>query len=494
MGKLTDIIKRTLRADSLQGANGLQAINGSWLNPVNGLGLAGSDPTAQLAYGGGTIPLPSTLRRLYTSDWAAERAIEKLPATAMVRGFELAGGDNEELLRDFRELNFSDRFPRGAFQEAVYQGRAYGGARLLLGYALGSPQSPLTDTHRAGGVQFLDVIPQHQLRVLARYSSPGDPDFGMPSLYEIIDDGHGPRHPRTGQRFHASRSIHFTGKPLRLYNGAAVVVEDVTGTLAQPELGVSVLTPMLMVLGRYGLAWSSVNNMLADKSVGWMKMGGLVEALAEKDSQYVQQRMSILQAAKSIHRLMFLDADNEEEFGRTEINLAEVPQILQQYMIELSGSAGVPARIFFENPPSALNAGSANESDFTAFYNTCDDLRATYLGPKLEETLTAVNGGNHVEVKWPTLWEASDNEKAQTRLARWNATKVAWDMGAVEASDAAKAAREGVDPETISNPNDDRAEVTNPGGDVPSGPQGAPGSDQAGDIASQQRKEESSER
>ena len=492
MANFLSRLTRVFRTDSdTVNTSALQPMTGSWLNPTNGLGLAGSDPTAQLAYGGGTIPQPSTLDRLYQHDWCAERVIEKMPSTALIRGFT---GPSDQVLRDFRHLNHSSRFPRGAFQEAVYSGRAYGHSRLLIGYEKGSPVSPLTETQAKGGVRFLDVVPQHQLRVLSRFSDANSPEYGMPERVQIVDCGIGQRHPRVGQVFHTSRTILFSGKALRVYNGGGTL-EDLSGFHSQPEVGVSVLTPVLMVLGRYGLAWSAVTNMLADKSVGWMKMGGLVEALASQDAEYIQQRMSLLQRVKSIHRLLFLDSDNDEEYGRTEINLQEVPQILQQMVIELSGAAGVPARIFFENPPSALNAGSANESDFTAFYNTCDDYRATYLGPRLEETLSAVGGGVRVEVKWPTLWEASDNEQAQTRLARINGHKVLWDIGAVEASDIAKAERDGTDPELISSPDDDREAVANPGGggddEIP--PQGAPGADQAADIASEQRAQETEE-
>jgi phage-related protein (TIGR01555 family) len=465
--------------------------SGGWSNPVTGLGEPGVDPTASVVFRGRRIPTAFEIDRLYTYDWLADRIIEKMPSIALVRGVRISGQQDggAKLLEAFEVLNTTDRFPHGAFQRGVNDGRAYGGDVMLIGYLKGQPETPLTASDAAGGIAFLDLFGQHELEVLARHDDPKLPEFGMPSLYRVIADGSGGSpHPRIGQTFHASRSIRFAGRPLRVPHGAAAPVgaggASITG--AYPEVGVSVLTPVLNDIARYGLSWSSVSNMLQDASVGVMKLGGLVDALASEDKALVEERLRLLQQYRGSHRMMFLDADNNEEYTRTEVKLTDVPAVLDKILVSVAGAADCPARILFSTSPSGLNAQTGSEADLSHFYNNCADYQRRYLGPKLSTLLTAINGGKQVKVEWPSLWEASDNERAQTRLAVANADKAYWDMGVCEASDIAKARRTGTQPEQISTPDDDRAAL-DPQGEPDDGPQGAPGKQGAAKIATAQR-------
>lgn len=460
---------------------------GLWGNAVSGLGVRGYDPTSQLQYAAGRVPSAMTVDRLYTYDWLAARIIELLPSIAMVRGFSMAGPDRKPdaaLLRRYQALNYTERFPHGAFERAVNDGRAYGAAVLLLGYALGNPASALTPEQAAGGINFLDVFGQHELRVLTRFDDPREANFGMPELYEVIAASSGPPHPRRGQIFHASRSIRFAGNILRVPNTSMDLVGDF------PEIGVSVLTPVMNVIAQYGLAWSAMSNMLQDASIGVMKLSGLVEGIANDTDGMIENRLKMMQQVRGAHRLWFLDADNNEEYTRTEVSMTDVPQMMQQFMVAVAGAANCPARIFFSSSPSGLNANASGNSDLAQFYAGCADYQTRYLGPKLDAVLTALNGGaGEVHVEWPSLWSVSDNEVAQTRLAEANTDKVYWDMG-FGAGQIAAARAAGTKIElTGEKPEDDRETVASAGGgeDEPGSPAGAPGSAGAAAIATKQR-------
>lgn len=463
---------------------GLAVVPGAWGNAISGLGVEGLDPTRSLAYSAGRIPSAFVVDRLYTFDWLAKRIIELLPRIAMVRGFTVAGPDgpaDEALIRRFRALNYTERFPRGAFERAVNDGRAYGGSVLLLGYARGNPASELTPAQAAGGINFLDVFGQHELRCLTRFDDPGQGNLGMPELYEVIAASSGPPHPRQGQIFHASRAIRFSGNPLRVPNTAMDLVGD------YPEIGISVLTDVMNVIAQYGLAWSALSNMLQDASIGVLKLAGLVDGLASEDEQTIRDRLQVLQQTKSSHRLMFLDADNNEDYSRTEVTMTDVDKIIQQFMVAVAGAANVPARIFFSSSPSGLNANASGNSDLSQFYADCADYQNVYVGPKLEAVLTAINAGaEEVRVEWPSLWDFSENEKAQTRLAMMNADKIAWDMGFGAKQIAAARARGTTIELTGDAPEDDRDDVAGAGApETP--PAGAPGAAGAAKIATKQR-------
>ncbi len=460
---------------------------GGWGNPLSGLGVEGQDPTAQLVYRSGRIPSAITVDRLYTFDWLAARIIELMPAIAMVRGFTIADQKDKgiELIRAFEKLNTSTRFPMGAFQRAVNDGRAYGGAELLKGYALGSPLSQLAPEQQAGGIKFLDVFGQHELRCLKRFNDSSEPNFGLPELYEVIGTASGPPHPRLGQIFHTSRSIHFSGLPLRLPNTSTDLVGD------YPEIGISVLTPVLGVLGQYGLAWAAVSNLLQDASIGVMKLSGLVESLGSEDHQLIRDRLVTLQQTKAANRMMFLDADNNEEYSRTEVSLTDIPALVQQFMVALAGSAGVPARMFFSSSPSGLNSNASGDADLKQLYNDCSNYQRRYLGPKLEEVLADVlpGGAGEVHVEWPSLWDSSQNEQAQTRTAQANADKTYYDMGYSAKQIGVARAKGTVVELTGEEPEDSREDVAAAGKPEPGedAPEGAPGADGAAAIATKQR-------
>jgi phage-related protein (TIGR01555 family) len=486
--QLTRLRRDTSSSLVMPGA--LEAVTAGWTNPMTGLGQYGLDPTASLSYQAGKIPIPMIVDRLYTHDWLADRIIEKMPSVAMVRGWKVAGAESEATMKQFRALNYTERFPRGCFERGVYDGRGYGGSVMLKGYALGHPAQPLTEAHKKGGINFLDLFAQHELEVLQRFDDPNQANYGMPELYRVLNNASsGMPHPRAGQIFHSSRSIRFSGRPLRVPN-TGLDAFDRTGSHAQPELGVSVLTPVLDMVGQYGLAWRAVSNMLQDASIGVMKIAGLIEALASEDRDLIEDRLRTLQQTKSVHRMMFLDVEAEEEYERKEVKLTDVPDIIRELSIAVASSAETPASIFFSGTTNGLNANAKGEADFTQFYNTCDCYRATYLGPKLNALLSAIGGGEDVEVEWPPLFEPSENEAAQTRLADAGADKIYWDMG-YGAKDIGKARADGTYIElTGTAPEDDRDEVAG-AGQPEEPPAGAPGKAGAAKIATKQRAAES---
>lgn len=441
-----------------------------WVNEATGLGGQLTDRAATLAYETSPVPSSMLIDRLYTTDWLAARIIEKMPSIALVRGFTIAGQEkSDDLIRDFERLNTTARFPGGAYQRAVYDGRAYGGAHLFLGYKLGDPTALLTPEHEQGGLLFLDVVRQHELRVLEREKDPSSPNVGMPTLYKIEGSG-GTRHPRFGQVFHASRSILFSGLPLRCaQGGGASELGD------YPEVGVSVLAPVLGDIARYGTSWAAVSHLLQDANIGVMKIAGLVEALASEDDAIIKDRLATLQRTKALTRLMFLDADNNEDFSRVAVSFADIPGVMAQIILSISGAADMPAKILFGTSPMGLNANSAGMADLEQFYNSVDEYRRRTIGPSLEKVLRAVSGGQDVRVKFPPLWQPTDNEAAQTRLTNANATQAYYNMNAVQPKDIVKAAKTGVHPETIGTVSDEREPDPAGEGGPDAPPQGGPG-------------------
>jgi hypothetical protein len=150
--------------------------------------------------------------------------------------------------------------------------------------------------------------------------------------------------------------------------------------------------------------------------------------LSSTDQAIAQQRMQLIAAAKSVARTIFLDADGNEDFTRTEVSFASLPQLMQQINLRTAGAFGLPATKLFGQEPAGMNA--TGESDIRQFYDGVAEYRQR-AAVKFERLLSWILG-RVVALEWPSLWEQSDKEKAETRNANAQADKVWSDLGALD--------------------------------------------------------------
>jgi phage-related protein (TIGR01555 family) len=202
----------------------------------------------------------------------------------------------------------------------------------------------------------------------------------------------------------------------------------------------------------YDVSWGSISNLLEESSIGVMKLQGLFKMLASKDQSIAQARMQVMAQSKSMVHTLFLDADGNESFDRTEVSFASLPQLMQQINLRTSGAAGLPAAKLFGMEPAGMNA--TGESDIRNFYDDAAEYRSR-AALKLQRLMSWALG-KEIKLEWPALWEMTDKESAEARLINAQADKI-WsvDIGALTAEDIGVArAKDGsfgidVDPNTI---------------------------------------------
>jgi hypothetical protein len=213
-----------------------------------------------------------------------------------------------------------------------------------------------------------------------------------------------------------------------------------------------VLQSVNETLRDYDTAWAGVSNLLDEASVGVMKLQGLFKMLSSKDQSLAQARMATIAASKSMIRTLFLDADGNESFERTEVSFASLPQLMQQINLRMAGGADLPATKLFGQEPAGMNA--TGENDIRQFYDSVGEYRAR-SAVKLQKLMSWCLG-KKVSLRWPSLWEQTDKEISVTRLQNAQADKIwAVDIGCVNALDVALSRiADGslgldVDPETV---------------------------------------------
>jgi hypothetical protein len=103
---------------------------------------------------------------------------------------------------------------------------------------------------------------------------------------------------------------------------------------------------------------------------------------------------------------------------------------MQQLMYRISGAANIPATVLFGVSPSGQNA--TGESDLTQWYDQGREYQTVSLEPKIKTLLGLCGASENVEVNFPSLWEPTKQEQAQTQLTKAQAERLHWDMGKSE--------------------------------------------------------------
>jgi len=407
-------------------------INDGWINTISGLGTE-RDRRAQYSIQSNTELTDQALETLYNENWLARRIVELLPQQAFRK--EPTGID-EAQLKIWQDLDAHELYTQGVFLQGLFTGRTFGGAVILVGFVHGDPLEPAPEPGPLSAIAWLDVVPWQMLTVDATEQDANSKRFKLPSVLRVTG-----QHPRNGLRFHISRCV--------ICEGAARALPS-TATNRRPWL--SVLQAVHETLRDYDVSWGSISNLLEEASVGVMKLQGLFKMLASKDQSVAQARMQTMAASKSMIRTLFLDADGNESFERTEVSFAALPQLMQQINLRMAGGADLPATKLFGQEPAGMNA--TGESDIRQFYDSVAEYRKR-AALKLQKLMSWALG-KEVSLEWPALWEMADKEKAEVRFLDAQADKI-WsvDIGALTAEDIGVArAKDGsfgidVDPNTI---------------------------------------------
>jgi phage-related protein (TIGR01555 family) len=392
-------------------------------NSLSGLGVGGRT-NANKFVASDTLTAEQLLT-LYDNNWLARRIVETLPAQALRKPI-LA---EPKSIESFTKLNTDARFPNGIFKQALNMGRLCGGAMIVLGVkGSGAPlEAPLPvdkdGAPRAGKVEFLDLLTRFQVESAAKYDTPDDPTtHGRTSVFKV----------KSGRlkdlKIHASRMIFFEG--------------DVKTTLSDSEQSdrdfpwQSCLQNVAEALSNYGISWTAVSHLLQEASIAYLKLKGLTDLLGTENRSLIEERMNLFSVGRTVAKTVFLDGgngngDTGEEFGRVGVSFQDVPQLLEQLTLTISGASAIPVSILLGQPPSGLNA--TGEMDLRQFYDRVEEYRTNSVKPKLDTLLTVT--GSKVAYTFPSLWDPTASQLADIRVKNTGADFQLFTMGVFEPDD-----------------------------------------------------------
>jgi phage-related protein (TIGR01555 family) len=375
------------------------------------VGLGGKmDKRIKSEYRIPTILDDVTLHSIYLGDGIGTRIID-IPANDMTREWiDLApkGSDDkaaeehaEELEEELEKIGTET-----AFNTALKWKRLYGGSIIVIGALDGRTWDQPLNITNIKKIESLKVIDRTDVFLFESVfqTDTTKPGFGEPIQFKIRF--------HTGttdidQMVHASRCIIFKGKPIP-YHAIA--------TKENRWWGVSELQSIFDSLRDFAGIFDSVSNVMYEFLVGKFKIDGLADMLTTKDGESrVMTRVEIIAAMKSIIHAVLLDTN--EEYDRDSASLAGISDVLDRYIMRLSGTSGIPVTRLFGRQAGGLN--NKGEAEEGIYYDEIRSKQKTELKPQLHQLLELIQiikkDKSSLLINFNPLFQTTQKEQADIK-------------------------------------------------------------------------------
>jgi len=334
------------------------------------------------------------------------RNIVDMPADDMTREWIKIENDPESVILN----KLQDLRAETAFNEALKWARLYRGGFIMIGAMDGKEVDEPLVLRKGQDIEYLYVGDAAMIN-LGQCEVDNDTKskmFGKVLRYSITFQ------PRAGvsssqtKMVHHSRILPFFGDPAPRH-GATIDMET-------RFWGTSALQSAWDRLADYDGITASVANLMYELIISIYKFEGLGRLLSQKGGEgSLQNRVEIINLTKSIINGVILDAN--EGYERNVASLTGIPEIIDRFMMALSGVSRIPVTRLFGRSPAGMN--STGQSDMDTYYDSIKANQKNDLQPQLQTlvdllaTAYGVAGDDHA-IKFNPLTQVSPKEKAET--------------------------------------------------------------------------------
>lgn len=335
----------------------------------------------------------------YRGSWLMRKIID-LPAEDMTKAWRdwQADCDQIELLEaEEKRLHVRKRIKQG-----LIMGRL-GGGILIMGFG-DDPGGPLDlETVDKEGLQYLYPVSRWNLKVGDPINEPTDPNFGEPETFEFRLKGR-------DITVHHSRCIIFKG----LFSGHV----SQAGAVGRSDFwGDSVVTVVDEAVKNATTVHNEFASLVSEAKVDVLKIPDLMlnAGNAEYEKKFLR-RVDLANVAKSIHRMLIIDAG--EEWEQRQLNLTGMAELTAVYMTIVAGAADIPATRLLGKSPDGMNAtGESDQDNYNQMIRTKQENELRPLMDKLDEPLIRSTFGDRpkeIHFAWAPLDVPDEQEQAET--------------------------------------------------------------------------------
>jgi phage-related protein (TIGR01555 family) len=380
--------------------NAFTRMTDSLMNVISGLGTD-RDKSASNQFTFAQMSEPE-LDAMYRGDWMAGKAVD-IPAFDSVRAWRNWQAKKDQIERieaEEKRLNL-----RAKLKEAMIYGRLFGGGGLLLGINTDEPSEPVNlDSIGKGGLRYVHALDRYELTASEMRRDPEDEWYGEPVMYQLETT--------VGRQMqiHPSRVVPFKGNPIA---GRERHLSP---------WGDSILQKIRDAVQNAARSNAAIAQLLEEAKTDVIKVPDLSERwLATKDaSAKLAERFNSAMVIKSITNALVLDG--KEEYEQKQVSFTNLPEVLQQYLLVVSGAADIPATRFLGQSPAGMNA--TGESDLKNYYDRVSSEQELTLTPalsRLDEVLIRSAEGARDEAihyVWAPLFQKDGKELSEIEKNR----------------------------------------------------------------------------
>lgn len=351
--------------------------------PVND---AFSNPAARIGFGtmdlinGTAYPMTrlsqdyQKLTSLYRDNWIIQNIIQLVPDDVTRKWYTVKTAIAPEYIDRFTRAERQSGL-RKSIKEGMYWGRLYGGAAGIIMIKGDDDLSEPLDINRIMPDSF------EKLLILDRWTGiypgaslvtdPGDPDYGLPEYYTIIDQERG----ATVANVHHSRVIRFVGRELPWLEK---VVEQYWGE--------SEVESIYQDLIRHDNVAANMAALTFRANVNYMESDGLDQLLGTGNAEMQRRFWNVMQAQSIMESNFGTRVINKgDAIHNTQYTFTGLADVYECMMMDVAGAARIPVTKLFGRSPAGMN--STGESDMRNYYDYIDSIRDTTFRAIIERLL-----------------------------------------------------------------------------------------------------------
>ena len=315
------------------------------------------------------------LTTMYRENWICKRIID-MPTEDMTRAWYTLTGDFSEEERDLLTRLEAKHSVKQEIANAIRWARLYGGslAVMVIRGDEDSLSEPLDlDLLLPDCFQGLLVLDRTQgiTPSLEKVADLDDPDFGLPMYYDVSLN----LERYKSVRIHHSRVLRFIGREL-----------PATEMEKEDSWGASEMEHIYDELQKHSSTSSNIAQLVFQANITTLKIADFGEALGkatDKKRRQVLEAMEQENRFRTSYGIQLLSAgDSLETHSYSFTGLSD---IYDQFMLDMSGAAEIPATKLFGRSPQGLNA--TGESDLKNYYEMIAQMQERILRPALERLL-----------------------------------------------------------------------------------------------------------
>jgi len=415
-----------------------------WGSAITGIGQALHDK--RVTHDFTPIHLSYTqCTEIYESDDLGKRAARGPVEDAFRQGYEISIADEgqfedlkEEIENRLRELEVDK-----VIKKAMAQKRALGGAAILIGVRDNKTMDRPLDRSKVSNIEFLTNLEPMDLTPHTFYENELEPKFGEVKLWQLqrytngFLQGHSVKTAATKPQ---AKDVLIHESRLVIFNDGSISKYSQTHNDCGAYWGLSIYTQIYEILRDFNIAWSAAGLIVTDFSQAVFSIEGL-NHLVMREEDKLNAKMRAMNLGRSVARAILID--NNEKFERQSVNVAGLPDLLNQLSRRFAATIDTPLSVLMGG--GAKSDASEMGDDLRYYYDKLSSLQRDEIGPIIRLFAEMIMRGLRQRkipkkwgVKWHPLWQLTDEQKANARLAQARVDAIYIKHGVLDTDTVAK--------------------------------------------------------